>query len=147
MLVMCDGYSQIKALPKSFTNQWHHPMLIKSLQLWHITYMFLSSTMSIRPSTFMNGWVLDHLSFKLNYYKLQNSSKIHWRQWKLVLRNWNLLGPFPRIWMYIYIKLLRHFFCPFFLFLFLVSQDMTYLYLFITKTPPYKSDPRFPTNI
>lgn len=31
--------------------------------------------MSIRPSTLMNGWVLDHLSFKLNFYRGQNSSK------------------------------------------------------------------------
>lgn len=37
--------------------------------------MFLSSTMSIRPSTLMNGWVLDHLNFKLNFYRGQNSSK------------------------------------------------------------------------
>ena len=29
--------------------------------------MFLSLTMSIRPSTSMNGWVLDHLSFKFKF--------------------------------------------------------------------------------
>ena len=56
--------STSKILPKPMAPP---PMLIKSQTLWHITYMFLSSTISIRPSTLMNGWVLDHLSFNFKF--------------------------------------------------------------------------------